>query len=89
MISYSTRRVFCNHCKGIYVEGILWAAGKCRPTTAFACYLATWAGILPWNSNIIFEIGYSKIHFGKFEQDKSGYNEFVSSGSWLLLCLFG
>jgi len=48
MISYSPRRVFCNHCKGIYVEAIPWAAGKRRLTTAFACYLATWARILPW-----------------------------------------
>jgi len=48
MISYSSRRVFCNHCKGIYVETIPWVAGKRRLTTAFACYLATWARILPW-----------------------------------------
>jgi len=48
MLSYSTRRVYCNHCKGIYVEAIPWAAGKRRLTTAFACYLATWARILPW-----------------------------------------
>ena len=48
MISYSPRRVCCNHCKGIYVEAIPWAAGKRRLTTAFACYLATWARILPW-----------------------------------------
>jgi transposase len=48
MLSYSPRRVYCNHCKGIYVEAIPWAAGKRRLTTAFACYLATWARILPW-----------------------------------------
>lgn len=48
MISYSPRRVFCNHCKDIYVEAIPWAAGKRRLTTAFACYLATWTRILPW-----------------------------------------
>ena len=48
MLSYSPRRVCCNHCKGIYVEAIPWSAGKRRLTTAFACYLATWARILPW-----------------------------------------
>jgi transposase len=48
MLNYSPRRVFCRHCKGIYVERISWAAGKRRLTTAFACYLATWAQRLPW-----------------------------------------
>ena len=48
MLSYSPRRVYCKHCKGIYVETMPWAAGKRRLTTAFACYLATWARILPW-----------------------------------------
>lgn len=48
MLSYSPRRVYCNHCKGIYVESMPWAAGKRRLTAAFACYLATWARILPW-----------------------------------------
>ena len=48
MLNYSPRRVFCKHCKGIYVEHIPWAAGKRRLTTAFACYLATWAQRLPW-----------------------------------------
>ena len=36
MLNYSPRRVFCRHCKGIYVERIPWAAGKRRLTTAFA-----------------------------------------------------
>lgn len=48
MLNYSPRRVFCRHCKGIYVERIRWVAGKRRLTTAFACYLATWAQRLPW-----------------------------------------
>jgi transposase len=48
MLSYSPRRVYCNHCRGIYVESMPWAAGKRRLTAAFACYLATWARILPW-----------------------------------------
>jgi transposase len=48
MLNYSPRRVFCRHCKGIYVERIPWAAGKRRLTTAFGCYLATWAQRLPW-----------------------------------------
>jgi transposase len=48
MLSYSPRRVYCTHCKGIYVESMPWAAGKRRLTAAFACYLATWARILPW-----------------------------------------
>ena len=48
MLSYSPRRVYCKHCKGIYVEAMPWAAGKRRLTTAFACYLANWARILPW-----------------------------------------
>ena len=47
-LSYSPRRVICKHCKGIYVESIPFAAGKRRLTTAFACYLATWARLLPW-----------------------------------------
>jgi transposase len=48
MLNYLPRRVFCRHCKGIHVERIPWAAGKRRLTTAFACYLATWAQRLPW-----------------------------------------
>jgi transposase len=48
MLSYSPRRVHCRHCNGIYVEHIPWAAGKRRLTAAFACYLATWARLLPW-----------------------------------------
>jgi len=48
VLIYSPRRVFCRHCKGIHVERIPWAAGKRRLTTAFACYLATWAQRLPW-----------------------------------------
>ncbi|MGD8900684.1 MAG: ISL3 family transposase [Desulfobacterales bacterium] len=47
-LNYRPRRVFCSHCKGIYVERIPWAAGKRRLTAAFACYLATWAQRLPW-----------------------------------------
>jgi transposase len=47
-LSYSPRRVSCTHCQGIYVESIPWAAGKRRLTVAFACYLATWARLLPW-----------------------------------------
>ena len=48
LLSYSPRRVICKHCCGIYVEQIPWAAGKRRLTDAFACYLATWARLLPW-----------------------------------------
>jgi len=48
ILRYSPRRVICMHCKGIYVERISWAAGKRRVTMAFACYLATWARLLPW-----------------------------------------
>ena len=48
ILKYSPRRVICMHCKGIYVERISWAAGKRRVTKAFACYLATWARLLPW-----------------------------------------
>lgn len=47
-LSYSPRRVICKHCGGIYVEQIPWASGKRRLTDAFACYLATWARLLPW-----------------------------------------
>jgi transposase len=48
MLHYLPRRVMCHHCGGIYVESIPWAAGKRRLTNAFACYLATWAKLLPW-----------------------------------------
>ncbi len=48
VLSYSRRRVVCKHCGGIYVEQIPWASGKRRLTDAFACYLATWARLLPW-----------------------------------------
>lgn len=48
LLFYSPRRVLCRHCRGIYVESIPWAAGKRRLTKAFACYLATWARLLPW-----------------------------------------
>ncbi len=47
-LHYSPRRVYCQHCGGIYVESMAWAAGKRRLTNAFACYLATWARLLPW-----------------------------------------
>ena len=47
-LHYSPRRVLCQHCRGSYVESIPWAAGKRRLTNAFACYLATWARLLPW-----------------------------------------
>jgi transposase len=45
---YSPRRVTCHDCGGIYVEHMPWAAGKRRMTTAYACFLATWARMLPW-----------------------------------------
>ncbi len=48
MLHYSPRRVFCRHCKGIYVERIPWSAGKRRLTVAFVCHLAEWARRLPW-----------------------------------------
>jgi len=48
MLIYSPRRVTCKNCRGIHVERIPWAAGKRRFTKAFACYLATWAKLLPW-----------------------------------------
>lgn len=48
ILHYSPRRVLCHHCGGVYVESIPWAAGKRRLTNAFACYLATWAKLLPW-----------------------------------------
>jgi len=48
MLTYPPRRVSCSHCGGIYVEAMPWVAGKRRLTTAFACYLASWAKLLPW-----------------------------------------
>jgi len=45
---YSPRRVICHDCDGIYVEHMPWTAGKRRMTTAYACFLATWARMLPW-----------------------------------------
>jgi len=47
VLLYAPRRVFCRHCGGIFVESIPWAAGKRPLTEAFACYLATWARLLP------------------------------------------
>jgi transposase len=45
---YRPRRVICHTCGGVYVEHIPWGAGKRRMTTAYACFLATWARLLPW-----------------------------------------
>ena len=45
---YSPRRVNCQECGGVYVEHMPWTAGKRRMTTAYACFLATWARMLPW-----------------------------------------
>jgi len=47
-LSYTPRRVTCKHCQGVYVERMPWAAGKRRFTIAMACYLASWAKLLPW-----------------------------------------
>jgi transposase len=45
---YAPRRVICPGCGGIHVEAFPWAKGKHRLTTAFACFLAGWAKLLPW-----------------------------------------
>ena len=47
-LAYCPRRVSCQVCVGIYVEHMPWAAGKRRMTAAYACFLATWARLLPW-----------------------------------------
>jgi transposase len=47
-VVYRPRRVRCRECDGVYVEYLPWAAGKRRMTTAYACFLATWARLLPW-----------------------------------------
>jgi len=46
--AYSPRRVFCPFCQSIHVEAIPWTTGKRRFSTAFACFLAIWAKLLPW-----------------------------------------
>jgi transposase len=45
---YAPRRLFCKRCNSIRVEKMPWVIGKRRFTTAFACFLATWAKLLPW-----------------------------------------
>jgi transposase len=47
-LKYSPRRVYCPACGGVHVEQLPWATGKHRFTTAFACFLAGWAKMLPW-----------------------------------------
>ena len=47
-LAYYPRRVSCQACVGVYVEHMPWVAGKRRMTTAYACFLATWARLLPW-----------------------------------------
>ena len=47
-LSYCPRRVSCHGCSGVYVEHLPWSAGKRRMTIAYACFLATWARLLPW-----------------------------------------
>lgn len=49
MLVYTPRRVTCGHCGGVHVEALPWASGKRRLTTAFGCFLATWARLLPWS----------------------------------------
>ena len=46
--SYAPRRLSCPKCCTIRVERLPWVTGKQRFTTAFACFLATWARLLPW-----------------------------------------
>lgn len=47
-LHYQPRRVYCSSCQGIRVEKLPWVAGKHRFTTAFACFMAGWARMLPW-----------------------------------------
>ena len=46
--AYTPRRLFCPRCGTVRVEQMPWVAGKRRFTTAFACFLASWARLLPW-----------------------------------------
>jgi transposase len=49
ILIYTPRRVSCGVCGGIHFEALPWASGKRRLTTAFGCFLATWARLLPWS----------------------------------------
>jgi transposase len=44
---YVMRRVNCQHC-GVKVECVPWAEGKHHQTTAYQCFLASWAKLLSW-----------------------------------------
>src|ERR1700722_162045 len=44
---YVMRRVNCRHC-GVKVERVPWAEGKHHQTTAYQCFLASWAKLLSW-----------------------------------------
>jgi transposase len=44
---YVMRRVACRHC-GVKVERVPWAEGKHQQTTAYQCFLASWAKLLSW-----------------------------------------
>jgi transposase len=45
---YTPRRIYCPACDTIRVEQMPWTTGKQRFTTAFACFMAIWARLLPW-----------------------------------------
>ena len=42
------RRVRCSKCNGIRTEKLPRVIGKQRLTRAYSCFLAKWAGMLPW-----------------------------------------
>lgn len=44
---YRPRRVDCPAC-GVKVERVPWAEGKCRLTTSYRWFLASWAKLLTW-----------------------------------------
>jgi transposase len=44
---YAPRRVDCRRC-GVTVERVPWAEGKCRMTTSYQWFLASWSKLLPW-----------------------------------------
>jgi transposase len=62
ILIYTPRRVTCGTCGGIHVEALPWASGKRRLTTAFACFLATWARLLPWlDVSRLFQVSWGTV----------------------------
>jgi transposase len=61
---YAPRRVACPKC-GVKVERVPWAEGKCRLTTTYRWFLASWSKLLTWQQVArVFRTSWSSVYRG-------------------------